>query len=45
MLKIKSQLQDKDAQIEQLFETLTTKGEEVGELSKNYLMLKQHLLD
>lgn len=45
VLKAKSQLQDKDAQIEQLFETLTNKGEEAGELSKKLIMLKQHLLD
>lgn len=36
---------DKDAQIEQLFSTLTSKGEEAGELSKKLIELKNHILD
>jgi hypothetical protein len=45
LLKVKSELVDKDAQIEQLFNTLTAKGEEAGELSKKLIQLKNHILD
>jgi len=44
-LKVKSEMIDKDAQIEQLFTTLTSKGEEAGELSKKLIELKNHILD
>lgn len=45
LLKVKSELLDKDAQIEQLFSTLTAKGEEAGELSKKLIQMKNAILD
>ena len=36
---------DKEAQIEDLFSTLTAKGEEAGELSRKLIQLKNHILD
>jgi peptidoglycan hydrolase CwlO-like protein len=45
VLKVKSELVDKQAQIEELFATLTEKGEETAELSRKLIMLKNHILD
>lgn len=45
MLKLKSEMVDKEAQIEDLFSTLTAKGEEAGELSRKLIQLKNHILD
>ena len=45
MLASKSELLDKDAQIEQMMATLTAKGEEAGILCEKLIDLKNHLLD
>ena len=44
-LRFKSELIDRDYQIEQLMTTLGEKGEETGRLAEQLIDLKNHLLD
>jgi peptidoglycan hydrolase CwlO-like protein len=44
-LHIKSQIIDKDGQINDLMETLASKGEEMSYMSSQYLELKNYILD
>ena len=45
LLEVKSQVIDKDGQINDLMETLASKGEETAALSSQYLELKNYILD
>ena len=45
LLKLKSQIIEKDDQIAQMFDTLEKKGDEAAELSSRLLELKNQLLD
>lgn len=44
-MKLKSDCLDKDAQIESLFRTLSSKGEEAGYLAEKVIEMKQAMLD
>jgi hypothetical protein len=44
-LRFKSELIDKDYQIDQLMQTLGDKGEETGQLCEQLIDLKNHMLD
>lgn len=45
LLKAKSDLIERDQQIEQLMSTLSRKGDEAGELAERLVELKNHMLD
>jgi len=45
VLQAKSQVIEKDGQINDLMETLAQKGEETAALSSQYLELKNYILD
>lgn len=45
VLEVKSQVIEKDEQINDLMERLAQKGEETATLSSQYLELKNYLLD
>lgn len=45
LLGVKSELIERESQIEQLMNTLSKKGEEAGQLAERLVELKNHMLD